>query len=252
MSKFIIGDNFKNRTGEKHFTKEGYEVEIIEYFGNNNCTIIFNDEFKTKIKNVLYHNIKSGEIKNKNHKSIFNTGYMGFGLYSYGKNKNTHNYWKNILRRCYSELCQIKHPTYKDVKVCEEWHNFQNFAKWFENNWKDYMKGWHLDKDIICPDCKIYSPETCAFVPAEINGLFNNVKQNKGSEPVGVSKNKYGKYTSGIHRYSICHSLGVFDTSLEAATIYKIAKEQHIKEIANKWKGQIDIRIFDSLHNYEI
>lgn len=33
-----------------------------------------------------------------------------------------------ILERGYSKLWKEKHPTYEDVYVCEEWHNFQNFA----------------------------------------------------------------------------------------------------------------------------
>ena len=32
-----------NRTGEKHITNEGYEIEIIEYLNYNNCTIKFID-----------------------------------------------------------------------------------------------------------------------------------------------------------------------------------------------------------------
>lgn len=41
-----------------------------------------------------------------------------------------------------------------------------------DENWKPHMEGWHLDKDILLKGNKVYSPETCAFVPAKINSLL--------------------------------------------------------------------------------
>lgn len=41
MRKIYLGRPKNNRVGEKYFTKEGYEVEIIEYFDAYNCTINF-------------------------------------------------------------------------------------------------------------------------------------------------------------------------------------------------------------------
>ena len=71
--------------------------------------------------------------------------------------------------------------SYKGVEVCEEWYNFQNFAEWCETqkflNAKDVKgKSYQLDKDILVKGNKIYSPDTCCFVPPEINSLFINAK----------------------------------------------------------------------------
>ena len=39
---------------------------------------------------------------------------------------------------------------YLDVTVCEEWHNFQNFAKWFYENYYEISgEKMRLDKDIL-------------------------------------------------------------------------------------------------------
>lgn len=47
-------------------------------------------------------------------------------------------------------------------------------------------KYWHLDKDILVAGNKIYSPETCLFVPNRINSLLiRGVKT--GPLPLGVS-----------------------------------------------------------------
>jgi hypothetical protein len=54
-----------------------------------------------------------------------------------------------------------------------------------------------LDKDILYKGNKIYSPDTCVFVPQEINALFVKNDANRGDLPIGVfytltKTNKYG------------------------------------------------------------
>ena len=44
----------------------------------------------------------------------------------------------------------------------------------------------------------------------------------------------------------------MFDTEIEAFKAYKQAKESFIKEQAEKWKSQIDIRAYNALMNYEV
>ena len=46
--------------------------------------------------------------------------------------------------------------------------------------------------------------------------------------------------------------LGGFDTPEEAFLAYKQAKEAYIKEVANKWKGQIDPKVYEALMNWNV
>ena len=46
--------------------------------------------------------------------------------------------------------------------------------------------------------------------------------------------------------------LGFFNTEIEAFKAYKKAKESFVKEQADKWKDQIDIRAYNALMNYEV
>lgn len=55
------------------------------------------------------------------------------------------------------------------------------------------MVGWALDKDILVKGNKIYSPETCCFVPQEINNLFTKRKSCRGTLPIGVKYIKENK-----------------------------------------------------------
>ena len=47
-------------------------------------------------------------------------------------------------------------------------------------------------------------------------------------------------------------NLGYFNTELEAFNAYKIAKESFIKEQAEKWKSQIDVRAYEALMKYTV
>ena len=190
--------------------------------------------------------------------SLYGVGFIGVGKYkSYDSPKKlskSYVVWTDMLKRGYDDNYKQNHPTYKDVTVCKEWHNFQNFAEWFYNNYNpDIMKGWCLDKGTISPDCKIYSPETCCFVPQEINKLFTYGRLNKGLYPIGVNFSKQNrKFASKIKKYNKTFYLGYFLTPEEAFEKYKEAKEQHIKEVADKWRDLIGDKIYKILITYKI
>lgn len=236
----------KNRAGEKHITNEGYAIEIIESFNAKNCTIRF--ESGVIIKNRGYSDLLKGKVKNPYHKSFCEVGYFGIGNYNNKTNCKAYNIWGSMLRRCYNGKLQERQPTYKDVTVCEEWHNFQNFAQWFENNYKEEFD---LDKDILVKGNKIYSPETCCFVPQEINGLLVKRQNDRGKYPIGVIK-KRNKFQASININGKAVNLGVFYTMKEAFQAYKTAKEKYIKEMADKWKDKITEQTYQALINYKV
>lgn len=156
----------------------------------------------------------------------------------------------SMLTRCYGVGVASKHPSYSGCTVCEEWLKFSNFKAWFDEN---YIDGYQLDKDILVKGNKIYSPATCCFVPAEINTIMLDRRRDRGSYPVGVSKqgNKYqaNMNNRGHHLY-----IGLFDTPEEAFTAYKETKERHIKTIATEYysSGEITKRVYDALMRWEV
>lgn len=90
--------------------------------------------------------------------------------------------WSNMLARCYSVSYQRKKESYKGCTVCDDWLKFTNFKAWMKDqDWVDK----ELDKDLLIPDNKTYSAETCIFLDRSINGFIRDTKQ--GNEwPVGV------------------------------------------------------------------
>lgn len=71
--------------------------------------------------------------------------------------------WQNMIERCFDG----KSRGYKRVWVDDSWRDFRNFLKWHEEN---YYERCDLDKDLFSPPgYKRYSPDTCCFLPKEIN-----------------------------------------------------------------------------------
>ncbi|HSE99794.1 MAG TPA: hypothetical protein VLA48_02770 [Nitrososphaeraceae archaeon] len=231
-----------SRIGEKWINNEGHEVEIIEYFNAHNCTIKFSCGY---IKyNVCYGNVLKGTISYPFHKSVYGVGYYGIGNYGGIKDAKAYYVWHSMIGRCYSQKELLRYPTYSDCSVIEEWYDFQKFTKWFYEN---YKKGFHLDKDILVKGNKIYSPETCCFVPHEINSLFTKTNAKRGQYPIGVSKNGSRYLAKLNHKY-----IKNCKTPEEAFEAYKIAKEVHIKELADRWKDQIDEKLYQAMYTYEV
>lgn len=243
----------ENRIGEKHLTNEGYWVTIIEYFGVRKCTVQFDNGYI--VYNRQYRDIKIGTVKNPFHPSVYGVGYLGIGSYTSkidGKITKIYKTWNHMMERCYSKNKYLKHPSYIKCTVDKRWHNFQVFAEWFEETFKEWMDStWQLDKDILIKGNKIYSPETCCLVPSQINSTLIKCDRVRGNYPIGVYKSRQKfKAQSRIGEDRI--QLGYFDTIEEAFQAYKIAKEEYIKKLANDWRGQITEPCYEALMNYEV
>ncbi len=115
------------------------------------------------------------------------------------------------------------------------------------------LKGWALDKDIIQKGNKLYSKDTCCFVPAEVNHLLVKSDRIRGEYPVGVCFHKAaGKFMAYLNINGKRKYLGCFPTPEEAFQVYKLAKEAQIKVVAHKWKHLLDNRVFQALMAYEV
>lgn len=243
----IVEKNRKERVGQTFISSVGQVVKITEYINCNNCTVEFEDGIV--LTNQIYKHIKIGRVVNPYYKSLLGIGYLGEGLYNSFKHSCFYHRWSNLIKRCYDKNALVKHPSYKDVTVCEEWKCFQNFAEWCEQN---YLENWHLDKDILFKGNKLYSPETCCFVPIQINNIFIKRKNGRGEYPIGVSKyrNKFVSQLS-LGRDKQKH-IGVFNTPEEAFQSYKTAKEAYIKEVADEWKSLIKLNVYEAMYNYKV
>jgi len=140
--------------------------------------------------------------------------------------------WKSMLRRCYSAKYQETRPNYKGCSVCKEWLYFMTFRKWMLTQ---FWEGNQIDKDIIHPFNKVYSPENCCFVSLQLNSLLNIYSNGRGLLPLGVCWDKRDKkYVAQIRINNKRKHLGYFDSVSEASSVYNHAKAAYIIEIASK------------------
>jgi len=184
---------------------------------------------------------------------VFGVGYNSGGIYETTNNRKhskIFSLWQLMMQRCYSEKYHIRRPTYIECYVCEEWKDYQKFAEWCSVN---YVEGWHLDKDIILKGNKMYSPNTCAFVPKEINLLFLRRQARRGKYPIGVCWDKQMLKFRSIYKIKGKHkTIGLFNTPELAFNAYKLAKEKLIKEVADEYKDRIINEIYYSMHSYKV
>lgn len=165
-----------------------------------------------------------------------------------------HSYilWKSILRRCYGKPSR-KSCSYEGCSVCKEWEQFSVFKEWYD---RYYVEGYHIDKDILVKGSKVYSPETCNFVPPEINTLIVKHDATRGDLPIGVSRlsNNTHRYRAIVRIYKKYVTVGNYNTPEEAFNAYKEAKERHIQEMSTKYfnEGKITEKVYNALMNYRV
>ena len=141
--------------------------------------------------------------------------------------------WKSMLMRCYSEKFQLKRPTYRGCKVCDEWLVFSNFKKWMET--QDWQ-GKHLDKDLLKEGNKVYCPEYCIFVDNKVNTFVIDSGASRGEYMLGVYWDKRNnKYHSQCSNPSTGKSeyIGLFTTELEAHLAWKRRKHELACQLAD-------------------
>lgn len=145
-----------------------------------------------------------------------------------------------------------RQPQYKGCTVCEEWQNYSNFKVWYEQN-KNNGMSWDLDKDILFKGNKVYSSETCCFVPHAINTLFLSKKAGRGDCPIGVYYDKEReKYRANMSFMGRNIKLGSFDTIESAFARYKEYKEDFIQDIAEQYKDKISDKVYEAMVKWEI
>lgn len=233
-------------------TKNCGNLVVTKYCNNKEVYVKFIETgYETVVE--LCH-IKRGAVKDRLQPSVFGAGIIGeHSVRDSGIPTREYYVWRNMLQRCYSSKLHLSRPTYKDCIVSENFKYFTYFKEWCNEQVGFDNEGWSLDKDILLKGNKIYSEDTCCFVPNEINTLIVNNKALRGGAPVGVHCVKgTGKYLANLAKYGINTYLGTFNTSEEAFYVYKLEKEKYIKEVADKWKDNIDIRVYEALMNYEV
>ena len=190
-----------------------------------------------------------GEVTDRLHPTHYGVGFLGNEVVIGEDYKKLYSMWWGMLRRCFGGSKQNK--TYEGCDVSANFRNFSFFASWCRKQIGYGVNKFELDKDLLSKEVKIYSEDTCVFIPKEVNLFLKGSKGVRGKYVIGVGYDKVqNKYK--VSDTSWCRDGKRYETEWEAFFVYKQAKEQRAKELANKWRDQIDIRVYDALMNYKV
>ena len=252
--KYLNDVNYKDCVGKVCKSLNSGDFKVLKYNDARNVEIRF---LKTGYELVArLDHIRHGLIKDRYSPSVYSVGIVGTKYPSKINGVQTKEYvlWCHMLTRCYSDVYKKKRPTYEGCEVGDNFKSYEYFYEWCHKQIGFGNSGWHLDKDLLVKGNKIYSEDSCIFIPSEINTLLVKREASRGEHLIGVSWHKTRKVfvamvnkNKGKPEY-----LGLFNTEIEAFNTYKEAKESFIKEQAEKWKDEIDDRAYNALMNYQV
>lgn len=167
-------------------------------------------------------------------------GYSGMAVGTEGYHEKSYTKWKDMMQRCHDKEVHKKYkPEYADKCVCEEWQNYANFKLWYDEH-HVFGNRIDLDKDILKPGNKEYSPETCVLIEHYINTIFErHVSDN-------IYENEDGKYFVGSNRKK------VYETYDEVFEFACNKKKERIEKVAEKNLGRIPKCAYDAMLRYDV
>ena len=237
----MIGETFQSKTGD---------FVVLERRDNDKILIRFvADGYEKEVfRQVVY----KGNVKNPYYPNVYGIGFFGEGPHKARENGcevRTYKLWNHVIERCYSPRVHFKRQHYSECSVDKQWHNYQEFAEWCQ--WQTgFSAEWTLDKDLIVPKNKIYSPDKCIFLPNEINTSLNFKRSGRYC---GVSFHKASnKFVAQIRCGEDSLHLGLFNCEEQAYLAYKAAKESQIKSLASKYKNELSEIAFEALMLWEV
>ncbi|MEG2707461.1 MAG: AP2 domain-containing protein [Erysipelotrichaceae bacterium] len=246
-------EHVKYKVGSVHSTNKYGDFIITKYVNASNVHIKFLNTGYEKV--TLTSCILSGEIRDRYFPSVHGVGVVGEepSRDNNGNKLKEYLLWNHMIARCYGEISKLKSPSYQDCTVSDNFKHYPFFKDWCSKQIGFRNKGWQLDKDILVKGNKIYSEDTCAFVPQEINSLFIKCDRSRGDLPLGVNYHKATfKFVAQISCNKKKVHLGLYDTVEEAFLAYKKSKEAHVKSIAEKYKSVLDPRVYKAMMEYVV
>lgn len=159
-----------------------------------------------------------------------------------GSYSRLYKIWHSMRSRCYCK----SHLSYKNyggrgIKICDEWQDFDIFAKWAQDNGYDpnaKRSECTLDRIDVNGD---YCPENCRFVPMLIQVVNQRISSRNTSGYVGiVFVPKLNKWHAKIGiGYKNIH-LKDYDTQKEALAVRnKYIEDHNLPHKIQEYKGEI-------------
>lgn len=241
-----------NSVGNIFPTNAGGNILVLEYLNYLNVKVRFIDsgfECITTMTQIL-----KGTVKDRSVPTVYGVGILG-DLYPSKVNGCTlleYNTWCAMLYRCYSPKYQASQTSYSGCSVSENFKHYPYFYEWCHNQIGFGNPQWDLDKDLLFKGNKVYSEDTCVFLPPEINQALITRPPKDKPYLIGTHMTANGRYQAQYNVGGIKTHIGIYDNIVEAFLAYKQAKEQYLQHLAYLWEAYIDPRAFEALLHYKV
>lgn len=163
--------------------------------------------------------------------------------------------WESINKRCQvGGDQQTKYPRYEGTTNL--FPDFQEFVEWSKGevgyNLRENvgMQSWAycIEKDILGNGSKVYSPETCLFVPNAVNIFLTARNASRGDYPIGVAwKEKNKKFQAQVRDRSGSRYLGLHSDPMEGHRAWQQGKIDVGRNFALEFKGWHD-KLYDGMN----
>jgi len=146
--------------------------------------------------------------------------------------------WNNMRRRCIPNgRTQSRLPTYVGCTLSDNFKDFQYFVEWSNKQVGFGIDNYQLDKDLLFRGNKMYSEDTCIYVPKPLNMFLCSHNKTRGKYKTGVYyEPDRNKYQAKIQLVNSHKHLGRYGTEDEAHEVYKVAKEAE----ARRWAARLE------------
>lgn len=188
---------------------------------------------------------KISRSSNRKRKLIYGVGVndIDFVVNDRGNKRPSYTYWHSMLKRCYDPIEHKNYPRYIGCTVIDDWKYLSKFEDWFKTqNWY----GRQLDKDLLFINNKLYSPDTCVFIPSRVNGFLTDRSRFMSAYGTGISILPSGNFRA------VCNdpytnkrvNIGTFETVEDAKKAWYHAKHEFACKLAAE---ETDERIINAL-----
>lgn len=182
------------RVGDEYTSFYGLPYKVVKIINDKECLVRFKES--GNVQKYSYRAIgRNAHIKDYATEKFCGVGYA-IGTISQPINKDTPAFkqWRGILGRCYSPG---RPRCYNIASVCAEWHCFNNFERWYNEEKELLMDSLFIhpfdvcvDKDLFGNNRKIYSSETCCILPRAINSCLHGLEIQIDKVVGGISKTR--------------------------------------------------------------
>ena len=188
--KYLNDVSYKDCVGKVCKSKSSGDFKILKYNDSYNVEIQFlKTGFETTVE---LGSIRNGGVKDRYLPSVYGVGVIGDKYPSKVNGVLTKEYklWTSMLARCYSDNSKKRRPTYEGCEVSDKFKSYEYFYEWCNKQVGFGVEGFELDKDLLIKGNKVYSEDTCVFIPTEINSLLVKRENMRGKYLIGVCWSK--------------------------------------------------------------